>query len=271
MTQRKRILFGKKPEWERTLRASADPARFEIVMADLTQAETTGFDAIIPMDLPDHAWLERSGRALPALTVPKALRELCHDKPHLNLRLIALGFSDNVPAMRDELPGDLRAHPVILKARRSAWGRDTQLVLGPPVADEVLGRLAAGTHFLQDYIPGRIEYAAHVLMHRGQPQMWQCRAYEMGDHPVVKGVAHQPVATRPLAEPPGAEVLERILAAIGFHTGTCCIDYRMVEDRPLLFEINPRFGASLCTNVSPYLDAYLACLARDAGTGAWPG
>jgi carbamoylphosphate synthase large subunit len=36
----------------------------------------------------------------------------------------------------------------------------------------------------------------------------------------------------------------------------------VVDGRPVVFEINPRFGGSLSLDVTAYLDAYLASLKR---------
>lgn len=132
------------------------------------------------------------------------------------------------------------------------------------MSDDIAAKVAAGTHFVQDFVPGRVEHASHVLMHHAKPHLWHSREYDMGAVPVVKGAAHAPQVHRWIADNPGRDVLLRMLQAIGFEDGTCCIDYRMVAGRPVLFEINPRFGGSLASRVSPYLDAYLACLASDA-------
>lgn len=120
MPQRKRILFGLKPNWEAMLRRSADPLRFDITMADLAQADTAGFDAVVPLNLPDHDWLDQAGQGLPALPVPKPMRQLCNDKLNLNQRLIDLGFGDHIPRIHDRLPDDPSAHPVIVKVRVGA-------------------------------------------------------------------------------------------------------------------------------------------------------
>lgn len=264
MTRMKRILFGLQPEWQKGLQFSADPTRFDVVMADLAQTDTSGFDAVVPLSLADHVWLETSGQGLPALPVARRLRRLCNDKLQLNQHLIDLGFRDHVPPMRDSLPKDPSLHPVIIKLRRGAWGKGSTLLLTAPIAAEVTEKLAAGTHFIQDFTPGRYEYATHVLMHRGVPRLLQTNEYDMGEVPGVKGITHRPLKSRWLAETPGQDVLLRMLAAIGFDQGTCCIDYRMVEGRPVLFEINPRFGGSLSWKVTPYLDRYLACLDGEA-------
>lgn len=265
MPQRKRILFGMKPDWENWLQLNADPQRFEITMGDLTQADTSGFDAIVPLTLPDHRWLENAGPDLPALPVSGYVRQLCDDKLMLNRRLIDHGFGDNIPRLHDVLPRDPVRHPVIIKARTGAWGQDCDLLLSGPVPGTFAAKLAAGTHFVQDFIPGGVECATHVLIHRGQPQFWLTREYDMGSLAAIKGAASKPVKGRWLPETPAQGIFQRMLAALGFDQGTCCIDYRLVGGRPLLFEVNPRFGGSLAGRVSPYLDSYMACLDRDKG------
>lgn len=264
----KRILFGVKPEWEAGLHASTDPEEFRIVMAELPKAADAGFDAVVPLSLTELDWCETQGAHLPALPTPRPLRRLCHDKLALNRRLIALGFGDHIPLMRDRLPADPARHPVIVKARRAAWGKETWLVHQPEVPEQVQASLLQDSHFIQDYLPGRFEYACHVLMHRGVPQHCQTIEYDMGKLPGVKGVGLRPRAHRWLAETPGQGALFAMLAAIGYTDGTCCIDYRMVEGRPMLFEINPRVGGSLTWNVAAYLRRYLACVASGASGGS---
>ena len=252
------ILFGLKPEWEAALHRSADVARFAVEMADLRTADLSGYAAIVPLNLPDHEVLERAD--LPALPVPRSIRQLCHDKVNLNRRLIDLGFGDHVPRMPDQIPQDLSSNPVILKPRRGAWGRGAALLQAGAKLEVAEAALIEGTHFLQDLVPGRIEYAAHVLVHRGMPCFWQVNEYDMGDKPVVKGIDGKPRASRWLPNVPGQDTLTAILRAIGFDQGTCCVDYRIVDGRVRLFEINPRFGGSLAWHVMPYLEAYLGCL-----------
>ncbi|MGV8988235.1 MAG: hypothetical protein ACOH2H_18345 [Cypionkella sp.] len=259
MTQPKRILFGQKLEWEAGLRTNADPGAFEIVMADLRFTALSGFDAIVPLELSDQECLTYIGTGLPALLTPGPIRRLCHDKLMLNRHLIDLGFGDHIPTMRDRLPADAARHPVIIKARKAAWGNGTWLLLDTPVPDQIWTSLGKDSHFIQDYLPGRIEYASHVLMHRGVPQFCQTIEYDMGSAPAVKGTSQPPLNARWLTQTPWQDVLLRILAAIGFDEGTCCFDYRMVDGTPMLFEINPRFGGSLAAKITPYLHCYLAC------------
>jgi hypothetical protein len=44
-----------------------------------------------------------------------------------------------------------------------------------------------------------------------------------------------------------------ILAMIGFE-GLCCFNYKLLGKQPLIFEINPRFGASLSPLFASFLE-----------------
>jgi len=48
------------------------------------------------------------------------------------------------------------------------------------------------------------------------------------------------------------ELFSNILKNIGYQ-GLCCIDYKMKDNSPMIFEINPRFGGSL----SPFFFSFL--------------
>jgi hypothetical protein len=265
---RKRILFGSKPEWEAGLRKSTDPAEFEIVMAELGHVDFADCDAVVPLDLRDHNWLDAFGGSVPALTVPGSVRRMCHDKLVLNNRLIDLGFGDAIPRLHERLPADLSDAPILIKARIGSFGKNIHLLQSNRIPEGIEELLAAGSHFIQEYTPGSTEYATHVLIHQGAPKFWLTNEYVMGEAPCIKGVAKRALRSRWLKETPGQGVFQQMLKAIGFDRGTCCIDYRMVDGRPRLFEINPRFGGSLSWNVAAYLRSYVACVDRDQSGGA---
>ncbi|MNC96669.1 hypothetical protein D3C83_141030 [compost metagenome] len=43
-----------------------------------------------------------------------------------------------------------------------------------------------------------------------------------------------------------------ILTLLKFE-GLCCFNYKIKDSRPLIFEINPRFGGSLCSYFYPFI------------------
>lgn len=58
---------------------------------------------------------------------------------------------------------------------------------------------------------------------------------------------------------PAFVVFADMLKNLGY-TGTCCFNFKMVAGQFLIFETNPRFGASLCPDINAYLAAYLRAL-----------
>ena len=254
-----RILFGMKSDWLAGLKRSSDPGRHSVFMADLATSDLRAFDAIVPLTLADQRELDQPGQTWPALIVPAKIRSLCHDKLSLNRTLIDLGFGDFVPTVLEALPQDLAAQPVVVKPRRGQWGQNTVILDAGPT-DEALSMLSSGTHFAQRLVPGRLECATHVLMHRGEARFFQTIEYDMGAERLVKGKLHVPFSGRWLTETPAQAELLAMLQKLGLSDGLCCIDYRMVDGKPLVFEINPRFGGSLARKVAGFLDTYLACV-----------
>jgi D-alanine-D-alanine ligase-like ATP-grasp enzyme len=50
------------------------------------------------------------------------------------------------------------------------------------------------------------------------------------------------------------DLFAQMLAALGF-SGLCCVNYKLVDGNPMIFEINPRCGFSLCAHFPQVLDA----------------
>ena len=62
---------------------------------------------------------------------------------------------------------------------------------------------------------------------------------------------------------------ETNMRAIGFDNGICCFDYKLVDGRPVIFELNPRFGASLVYDAPNFLDAYAGALRARRRQANW--
>ncbi len=255
---RLRVLFGETPIWREGLVQHLDSARFEMRMQPLEAARLEDYDLVVPLALQDHRHLEAAG-CQRSIAVAAPLRRLCTDKVALNRRLIAQGFGAHVPRMHRALPVDTAARPVIVKPILGFGGGETRVLCGGAAPPEVEGWLKAGTHFIQTLVPGRSEFATHVLMRHGRPRMWATVRHEMGGRHLVKGRA-QPRAQVWLPRTPGQGLWLKMLEAIGFTDGSCCIDWRMAGDVPQVFEINPRFGGSLRQRINLYLDAYAAAV-----------
>ncbi len=251
-----RVGFGAHANWPQYIRQSLDP-RYAPSFVDLAHADIDDFDVVVPVQIEHYEPLAR----FPALRgrkflIPSAeVVALCDDKLKLNEFLVGKGFDNLVPPRRDFGP----PYPYVRKKRRGWYGLHCQIVHGAD--DERDLDLSDDAWFAQAYVPGETECATHILRVGGRIRYASTVTYTMAAAALVKGQHHAPVST---AFAPGCTYLDRfaeVLEALEFE-GTACLDYRVVSGQPVLFEINPRFGGSLCGDVTAYVDAYIAALDR---------
>jgi predicted ATP-grasp superfamily ATP-dependent carboligase len=76
---------------------------------------------------------------------------------------------------------------------------------------------------------------------------------------IVLGARRQPVVTSFDRGCDHVDLFSQILERLSYE-GTACFDYKVVDGKPLVFEINPRYGGSLSGDVTAYLDAYVDAL-----------
>ena len=100
-------------------------------------------------------------------------------------------------------------------------------------------------------MPGRTEYATHMLIVDGMVIYHSSNEYEMAQEFSVKGNALAPVSEVIDADVDARIIdeLSALLRTIGFN-GTCCVDYKIVDGRIRLLEVNPRCGFSLFRDIT---------------------
>jgi predicted ATP-grasp superfamily ATP-dependent carboligase len=76
----------------------------------------------------------------------------------------------------------------------------------------------------------------------------------------VKGIANSAKRTRQVDHRRFDTVLADVVSGVGYD-GFGCINYKLVDDTPQVFEVNPRVGGSMHHFVEPALRAYRAALA----------
>ncbi|MGD0733075.1 MAG: ATP-grasp domain-containing protein, partial [Terracidiphilus sp.] len=179
---------------------------------------------------------------------------LCDDKLTLAQFLTAEGFGELVPPLRSAGA----PYPYVWKKRRGWFGMHCHIVKGPE--DESGLDLKDPEWFAQEFVPGEVEFATHFLRVGGPIRYVSTFVHKMAAAGVVNGVQETPVDSKFMRGCLYLDIFSEILARIEFE-GTACFDYKVVNGRPVLFEINPRFGGSLCTDVTAYLDAYVGSLA----------
>lgn len=259
MTRAARLLVGAKESTFGILSRCADGTRFSLAMADLATAPLAGFDAVLPLTLEDHAALTARaarGERVPALLPSETSVRLCDDKLALNQRLIRRGLGHLVPPI---LPPDAPP-PYILKRRRDAWGKNSRIVTSAEEAAAAATRPVRGW-FRQTLVPGDREHALHVLMRGGRPVFHLLVTHETEPGPYVMGINQSSRGKSWGQDAALLKTLAPVLRSAGFAEGLCCIDFKMLDGRPQIFEVNPRFGSSLAEQPDAMLETYCAAVA----------
>lgn len=260
-----RILFGFHPDWQSGCEQSARDAGFHAEMRPLSPLNLDEFDAFVPLTLDDQAFVDNVnalGGNVRALTVPAEQREICHDKLGFSQVMTAHGFGahiPNAPKVDNITPNDF---PIVVKQRWGSFGHGIEVVHTIAELEEHMPALLNGTAFIQECISGSEEYAAHLLIHDGKLAYSSVIHYQMAAADIVRGHKHKPIQSNWATESPFNSLWEEILLQIGIRSGTVCINYRLREGVPMIFEINPRVGGSLTGMMSGYLRVYIDLINR---------
>ncbi len=115
---------------------------------------------------------------------------------------------------------------------------------------------------IQSFIPGSKEYVTHAICLNGKV-IWNCTfLYKMKDANPMRKVASSHVFHEAATSPKIIKVIESVIGLLDY-SGPINVDYKILNNSPIIFEINPRFGASLMKERSiPYLRAALIALLR---------
>lgn len=248
------MVFGAFADFQPTIAANLDRARFAADFQPLD--DPADADAVAPLALGHYERLRRWPDGARALAIYPAAdtAALCDDKLALNRFLAARGFAGVIPPLRDPGP----PYPYVLKRRTGYWGRHAHVIHDAAEAEALDARQP--DWFAQTFVPGEVEYAAHILRDRGRIWYAATARYELGRPDAVLGAHARPLRVTLTRGCVHLRGFAEILAALDYE-GTCCIDYKLTDGVPRIFEINPRFGASLAHDVNAYLDNYLAALA----------
>lgn len=251
MTPAPRILFGEHSTQRPAVERLVDRRRFDVAFGTFEDMDFAGVDLVVPLRIEEFAAARRANGDRRRAVLPSAeLVELCDDKLLFNRRLIELGFGGAVPAL---LLDDTDAYPFVRKARRGDFGAGITVVRGPgedrPAPDS----------FAQVAVAGADEYVLHLLRVDGVVRYSLCYHYDMGEPLAVRGAGGAARGIHPADPAPAWDTCLAVLDALGFE-GTCCFNYKLQGGRPMILELNPRFGGSLVGDVNGYLAAHLEAL-----------
>ncbi len=156
-------------------------------------------------------------------------------------------FASYLPA--DEIGGK---YPCMLKKRISEGGTDCYLIPTLEERNNYLDKISDPQFFLQEFIPGSVEYAAHLMVNDGSILRSLTVKYHFS-HPYPIKFKDTPIL-KYRCRKRYLPLFNSVLNAIHFE-GLCCINYKIRRGKVVILEINPRLGASA--------SAYLPFLIQD--------
>jgi hypothetical protein len=252
------VCFGNHPDFCKAVAGNLDHSRFvaEYGLSEATDLEQ--FDCIVPFHFNDYRVLEtKRGLQGSKYWIPSGeIEELCKNKWKFNRRMVEMGFDELIPALygaKDQI------FPYILKKRLDEDGQNSHVVRNSDDEASIVHLLESPDYFIQAYVVGNRECSIHGLMAEGKLYYSQLVEFEMGLEYFAKGGAYHAHDVTYHGKDEHIRFFLPALEALNY-SGTFCLDYKMVGDRPKLFELNPRCGYSLFRDVDRYLDCYLRSL-----------
>ncbi|HYM85677.1 MAG TPA: ATP-grasp domain-containing protein, partial [Pseudoxanthomonas sp.] len=236
----KRILFSRKDDWEAGIKAAigTHTAHFH----EFSEVDADRFDLVVPLKLEDARHFNRRFAHLnrvKALVPSNHAIDACDDKQAFARRISRAGFGCFLPRAGDGLP-----HPYLLKKRIGEWGMGIHLINDADDESMHEDRLGSNDYLKQEYVHGQQEYTTHMLMSRGRNAFMRTLEFTFAESFFVKGKSFSPVSQACVDHSRFSRLFEDILNCVGFQ-GFCCFNYKLMEGQPRIFEVNPRYGASL--------------------------
>ncbi len=250
----RRFFWGKKQRCQETEKRKQAITRIEVAFSELALdsygVQSSAIDFILPFLISEYELLTEFPEVQRKYLCPNiGLAAELDDKQRFNALLVDLGFSDCLPRVGD--PRDLR-FPVIRKKRIDEYGMNSRVISD---ADELVLEESCNDFYFQEYVHGRDEYATHAICVRGSVIFSNTYKYLFDTDGHVKSKNSKPRSTLKMGGFMPIELSE-ILSEIEY-TGCGCFNYKLRDGVPMIFELNPRVGASFAYDPDEYLAAYM--------------
>jgi len=149
--------------------------------------------------------------------------------------------------------------PCILKHNKSDYGRNTFVInkIDDVPVDIDVNNL--NDYIICEIIEGNKEYATHILAVNGKIVKELTIEHTFDDDIFVHGITKKPFTSLTVnIHGTSLDVFKKIIKMTNY-SGILCIDYKIKDDIPKIFEINPRAGGSLfrTNNIQQFIDKYI--------------
>lgn len=235
-----KILFSLKAEREKDIKKSFRLLKHEIHFDEFTPENFKKYDIVMPINMYNLRRLIEHSDVVDNSLIPTPTTEaidICDDKYLFYTTLVKKGFENNLPRIGKNLK-----IPYIVKRKVAHMGVDCYVIDTPEKEKTHWEQINHPDFFCQEIITGKREYATHLIFRNGKVVCSLNVLYIFSTPTYVKGV--DKFIGNKLGKCPHLDLFTDILNAINFE-GICCFNYKEVDGKPYVFEINPRFGSSL--------------------------
>jgi len=238
--QKIKILFSLHNEREEDIKRSFRLLDHDISFDEFTYENIKNSDLAVPLSLADiellNSYPELAKRNPIPIPTPESVH-ICDDKYLFYTTLAEKGFKNNMPRVGKNL-----AMPYMLKKKIGHMGMNCYVIDTPEKEDQYKNEIGDPDFFCQEIVQGPREYATHLLYKGGKVVYALNVTYIFSTSAYVKG--QDKFICNKLSRCPHLSLFAEMLNSIGFE-GLCCFNYKEVDGKPYVFEINPRFGGSL--------------------------
>ncbi|BAX93422.1 ATP-grasp domain-containing protein [Mycobacterium shigaense] len=178
------------------------------------------------------------------LTSPHDLIAKVSDKKKLHDFLARSGFQEYLPAVFGE--GEAVRYPCVVK-RLDLYAGD-----GVRIAHDIEQLVShlrdplfrQHPYQIQELIAGEFEYVTHLVCKSGEILEEHSFEYRMRGPAEIRRFRSPVEFNRSTQSDEVMSIFSRIVRSLNF-TGPCNVNFKLIDGRPVVFEINPRLGGSL--------------------------
>lgn len=248
------ILLSEKESWNEHFIESADHAKHRLTCTSFDQTlDLKRYDLVLPLTIEDQKFLlehypQYLGKKYFVPTVE--VMDRCDDKLLFNEYLTKVHLDDFIPAFGNHL-----RPPYIIKKRVAAWGQHCHIIQSKEEEHSFISLLHQPEYFKQALVSGKKEYTMHFLYWEGKLIFDFTIEFTYQTDLFIKGAPNPTTeAHSTFADQVFRKTFCSILSALDYQ-GFGCINYKIDNYSPIIFEINPRIGASLPQGFTHMTDA----------------
>jgi carbamoylphosphate synthase large subunit len=231
------------------------------INAIIDYCKNNNIRVIIPITNPDISFVSKykdvlNNNNICTLITDLTILDTLRNKSLCNKLLIENNFDVYLPKTLTTI-----SVPCIMKHNYGYAGVDSYMINN---IEDVPKDVSSSDFLIQELIYGNEEYATHILAKDGHIVKHVTNKHNHKKNIYIQGYTVVPSKTD-MNITIGDDIInifEEIMKSINF-SGVCCIDYKIVNGIPKIFEINPRFGGSLIRNgnlLEIILTSYKECL-----------